>query len=122
MTYPSTQMLADLRAVQADFLPDTCTLRAVTRSSDGQGGWTDAWADTYTGVPCRLAVMPIQGGESAAGSQVTSLSAWVLHIPWDQAVDPEWRVVHEGITYEIVQLEASHTNRTATQVHLRRRE
>lgn len=118
----STLELAQLRADQGDYFPDTCSFQAVASTSDGQGGWTEAWSDTATSVACRLAPRVGSFGEAMSGNQVASQSAWVLHVAHDQDVDAEWRVVHEGLTYEIVQLEATHSNRTARQVMLRRLE
>lgn len=114
--------LTQLRADQGAYFPDTCTFQALTRTSDGQGGWTESWGDTATGVACRLAPAILTGGEQMHGGQVASLSGWVLHVAHNQAVSAEWRVVHEGTTYEVAQLEAGHSNRTARQVYLRRLE
>ena len=51
----STLEIARLRSEQGDYLPDTCTLQTLSRTSDSQGGWTETWSNTYTSVPCRLA-------------------------------------------------------------------
>lgn len=118
----STLELSQLRSDQGDYFPDTCSFQAVTRTSDSQGGWTESWDDTYTGVACRIAPQIFAYGESMPGHQVQSQSAWVLHVAHNQSVDTEWRVVHDGVTYEIVQLESQHSNRTARQVYLRRLE
>lgn len=116
----STLELAQLRADQAGYWPDTCTIQTVTRTSDGQGGYTDSWANTYTSVACRLA--PEQGKyvESLEGEQLTVITSWVLTVAYNQALDETMRVVHGSETYEIVQLEDTHSYRTAKRAHLRR--
>ena len=48
------------------------------------------------------------------------MSALVLAL--NPCIDAEWRVVHDGVTYEIAQLESQHSNRTARQAMLRRLE
>ena len=116
----STQELAQLRADAEDYLPDTCTLQTVTRTKDAQGYWAEAWADTYTNVPCRLAPQRMARAEGIEGDKLAAVTGWVLTLHHDQAVDETMRVVHDGETYEISQLEDTHSNRTAKRVQMRR--
>ena len=116
----STQEVAQLRADQADFYPDTCTLQVVTRTGDSQGGWTETWANTYTSVSCRLSPMTTSQVELVEGAQVQAASRWVLTVAHNQAIDETMRVVHSGETYEIEHLEDTHSNRTAKRAYLGR--
>ena len=50
--------LTAMRATQADTLPGTAVISRNTPTSDGMGGWTDAWAAIGT-VDGRVA--PAQG-------------------------------------------------------------
>ena len=116
----STQEVAQLRADQADFYPDTCTLQVVTRTGDGQGGWTETYANTYTSVSCRLSPIRTSQVELVEGAQVQAASRWVLTVAHNQAIDETMRVVHSGETYEIEHLEDTHSNRTAKRAYLGR--
>ena len=115
----STLEIAQLRADQADYWPDTCTIQTSTRTADGQGGYTITWANTYTSVACRLAPER-QQGEMMAGEQLAAVTAWVLTVAHNQTIDETMRVVHDSETYEIASLEDTHSNRTAKRAHLRR--
>jgi len=116
----STQEIAQLRAEQSAYLPDTCTLQVLTRTDDEQGGWTESYANTHTGVACRLAPMTTSQVELVEGAQVQAASRWVLTVAHNQAIDETMRVVHGGEAYEIEHLEDTHSNRTAKRAYLRR--
>ena len=116
----STQEIAQLRADAADYMPDTCTIQTPTHTKDAQGGWTTAWADTYTSISCRLAPLPMQQGAEMEGEQVQAVSRWVLTVAYNQAIAENYRVVHDSETYEVVRMEDTHSNRTAKRVYLRR--
>ena len=116
----STLEIAQLRADQSDYRPDTCTIQTETRTSDGQGGWTSTWANTYTSVACRLAPVQLGQGELMEGDQIAALSAWVLSVAHNQTVDETMQVVHDGETYQVTRLEDTHSNRTAKRCYLRR--
>jgi len=116
----STLEIAQLRADQADYVPDTCTLQTVTRTGDSQGGWTETWNNTHTSVACRLSPLQTQLVEAEEGGQVQAASRWVLTIAHNQTIDETMRVVHGSDTYEIEHLEDTHSNRTAKRAYLRR--
>lgn len=116
----STQELAKLRAAAEDYLPDTCTIQTVTRTSDGMGGWSESWANTYTSVACRLAPVRSSQGQRMEGEQLAAVSRWVLTLHHDQVIGEQDRVVHGGETYEVAHMEDTHSNRTAKRVYLRR--
>jgi head-tail adaptor len=115
----STLELSLLRSAQVGYLPDTCTIQTVTRTSDSQGGYTETWADTYTGVLCRLAPQRA-GGEQQTGEQLAALSLWVLTVTQSQALDETMRVVHSSETYEVTNVEDTHSWKTAKRAYLRR--
>jgi len=116
----STLEIAQLRADQGDYFPDTCTIQTVTRTSDSQGGWTESWANTHTSVSCRLAPVQFGQGEQMEGEQIASVTEWVLSIAHNQTIDETMRVVHDSETYEVTRLEDTHSNRTAKRAYLRR--
>jgi len=116
----STQEVAQLRAEQSNYFPDTCTLQVLTQTDDDQGGWTESYANTYTSVSCRLSPMTTSQVELIEGAQVQAASRWVLTVAHNQAIDETMRVVHSSETYEIEHLEDTHSNRTAKRAYLRR--
>jgi len=119
----STLELAQLRADQDDYFPDTCTLQTVTRTVDSVGGWSNSWANTHTGVACRVSPLSASaagGVEHIIGAQLASVTRWLLSVAHDQALTAEMRVVHGGNTYEVSIVEDAHSNRTARRGYLRR--
>ena len=114
----STAELAQLRSDAGDYLPDTCTIQTVAKTSDGMGGWTEVWSDTYTSVDCRLAPEQTAQSEGIAGGQIAAITRWVLTVAYNQAINETMRVVHDSETYEVVRLDDTHSNRTAKRAHL----
>lgn len=97
----SAAELADMRAVADDFFPDTCTIQAPTASVDATGSPVETFADTYTGVACRLDPAGLTGGEAVRNMALEGESAWWLNIPYDQAIAVTYRVIHGGTTYSV---------------------
>jgi len=120
MSTLSTLEIAQLRSDADAYLPDTCTIQVPTNTADAIGGWSTSWANTYTSVACRLAAVKAQRTEAMIGSELAVVTNWVLTIAHDQAIDETMRVVHDSETYEVAQLEDTHSNRTAKRVYLRR--
>ena len=120
MSLLSTLELSQLRADQADYWPDTCTIQTVSYASDGMGGQTETWANTHTSVNCRLMPQRSARGEQAQGDQVQAETSWVLTVAQDQTIDETMRVVHSSETYEIVSLADTHSWKTAKRAFLRR--
>lgn len=113
----STGELARLRSTQETALPDTCTIQTRTQSVDALGGITHSYANTYTGVACRLDVAD-QGSETVRNSAVQAESGWVLTLPHNQAISVTDRVIHGGLTYEVSAVGASRSWLTARRVQL----
>lgn len=114
----STLEIAQLRTDASDYFPDTATIQTIARTSDGMGGWTEAWSNTYTSVACRLAPARATRDETLRGEQISAYSQWVLTIAHNQAIDETMRVVHDSETYEVLRLEDTHSSRTAKRVYL----
>lgn len=64
-----------MRAVQAEALPETGVISRLVRTSDGMGGFTEAWTASGT-ADCRLA--PSGGRESAVAGKLSSVGTWTL--------------------------------------------
>ena len=116
----STNEIAQLRAEASAYLPDTCTIQVSTKIIDEIGGWSDEWDPTYTSVACRLAPVVAQKAETIVGSELAAVTVWVLTVAHNQALDETMRVVHANDTYEIAQLQDTHSSRTAKRAFLRR--
>lgn len=92
--------IAAMRVVAEQALPDVCTIRRSTDTSDAGGGTTQTWADQATLVPCR--VSPIGGGERGmTGSRISDESTHVITLAAKTDVLEADRIVVEGVVYEI---------------------
>lgn len=113
--------LADMRAEQELAMPDTCTIQTPTQTNT-KGSVAKTYANTYTNVACRM----VQAGdrlpiEKAIGAALASVTDHILTIPYDQAMGPDYRVVHGGITYEVVACPNQDKSwRTARRAYLKR--
>jgi head-tail adaptor len=94
--------LAQIRADCAELLPDTCAIQAATRTSDGAGGWSDAWT-TITGssaVPCRLDFQN-PGKETVSGASNTPFKTGIVTMAYDVTVTTSHRLVINSISYNV---------------------
>ena len=92
--------LAYTRSQASSALPDIVTIERLTRIDDGAGGQTNRWDQVYTDVPARLAERSGRDGIMAARESVEA--AWTLTLPYNQEIAEADRVVHDGLTYEVV--------------------
>lgn len=100
MTVITAAELAAMRAVADDFFPDTCTIQTPTASVDATGSPVETFANTYTGVACRLDPTGA-GDERVMNLALEGQSTWWLNIPYDQVIDETYQVVHGGVTYQV---------------------
>src|SRR3990172_6888232 len=100
MTALTSQELTDMRAIADDFFPDLCTIQVPTASVDSTGSPIETFASTYTSVACR--VDPAGAGDEAVMNlALEGQSAWWLNIPYSQAIDETYQVIHDSRTYQI---------------------
>lgn len=93
-------LLTKIRAQAEDyFLPDTGTVYTVTRTSDGQGGWTNAWT-AGSAYDCRLDVVNCR--ELQAGGGYISYQKTMLTLPYDAAVTHTDRFYYGTCQYNVV--------------------
>ena len=111
--------LTELRDfAEANVMPSTCTLQTPTETNT-KGSVVTTYANTYTAVPCRI--MPVtgqRGREYVTGEKVAKRAAYILTVPWDQALDAGYRVVAGGDIYEILGVWDAHDFRTARRADL----
>jgi SPP1 family predicted phage head-tail adaptor len=88
-----------MRADAATLFPDTCTIATPAAGVDSTGSPTETFTNTYTSVACR--VDPADGDEEIRNMALEGQSAWWLNIPYDQAIDETYQVIHDSRTYQI---------------------
>jgi head-tail adaptor len=84
-------------------LPDTAIIERLTSTSDGGGGFTEAWAQQGVEVACRVA--PLGGGEGGeggnAGGRVTDETTHVVTLAAETDVTASDRLLIGGVRYEV---------------------
>lgn len=94
--------LADMRETVNESLPDTCTIQSKTTSSDGMGGFTETWANTYTGVPCRVKADNLNPKELVENDTIKGKQTYTITLAHNQTVNSTQRIVWNTQTFEIV--------------------
>lgn len=89
----STEAVAGLRNVVANYLSDTCTIERASQASDGQGGQVDTWADLTTGIACAVRQSSSQGAESVIADKLTADQRWAIVLPANTGVTVKDRIV-----------------------------
>lgn len=93
--------LERLRAdIEAVVMPDTCNILTVTRTSDGQGGFTEAWGTAVRDVACRLD--PVDGRELVAGSVSKPYHTYWLSLPYETSIDEQSLVEISTADYTVI--------------------
>jgi len=83
-------------------LPQTCTIQTKTvTGADALGHEVYSWANTHTGVPCRLYTLSgTFARERFKEADIGENTLFLALLP-DQGIDREARVVVDGETYEV---------------------
>lgn len=92
--------LAEMRDAIEDLLPDTCDILSVTRTSNGEGGFTETWGTVSASVACRLDA--ISGTDHLSAGAIQPFTRWMLTVPYDTVINNTYRVSHGGYTYNVV--------------------
>lgn len=87
-------------SVEAVSFPDTCNLLSLTRTSDGEGGWTEAWGTVLASQACRLD--QVASVEVLVAASLRAFSGWILSLAHDVSITQAMRVEHGGYTYSVV--------------------
>jgi hypothetical protein len=115
MTDVTAAELTEARAdLEAEILPDTATIFALTEAPDGEGGSSEDWAPLGSS-PCRIDPYggPTSsrgaGGEGAshAAERVDSRTSHIVTFPAETGVSAESRLEIAGVTYEVLVLRRS---------------
>ncbi len=95
--------LTRIRADLAELMPDTGYILSVTRTSDGGGGWTEAWGTAST-VTCRVDYA--RGVEVLAGGAVQPKRQLVATVPYSTVVTTANRFQYGGVSFAIASVSA----------------
>jgi hypothetical protein len=99
MSELSNRELREMREAVDDLFPDFCNLLTTTRTSNGQGGFTEAWGTATKNVPCRLDQQV--GAERLTDGSVRAFTSYELAIPFDVTISEAYRVEHGDYTYHV---------------------
>jgi hypothetical protein len=94
-----TKEVEEIRDDLQTLLPDECNILSLTRSSDGQGGWSEAWGTATLLVSCRLDF--IGGGESITNSALQPYTRAIVTLPQDTTISAQNRIEHNGNVYSV---------------------
>lgn len=87
----SASELEFMRSSINQLMPDTCNILSVTRSSDGMGGWSDAWGTATANVSCRVDYRS-SGRENITGGALLPYQMTTVSMPYDVTVTTEHRL------------------------------
>lgn len=112
---------SDLIAIRTDvaqLLPDTCTILTPTMTVDGYGGVMTTWGTATASVACRLDYR--QGGEQLRGGAVGMYTGWMLTLPYDTTIGATNRVVCNGGTFAVTDVDGGKSWMASIRVKLER--
>src|SRR5512140_2882804 len=110
--------LDDMRAAVLDLLPSTVNVLSVTRTSNGAGGFTEAWGTVTANVSCRLDF--VNGSEGILGASRQPFAGYMLTMPYDTAITSDNRVEHGGLTYAVITDNADQSDLIVKRVQVQR--
>jgi SPP1 family predicted phage head-tail adaptor len=80
--------------------PDVAQLLTVTRTTNGQGGFTEAWGTATRNVSCRIDQMV--GRELMTDGALRPFVSLEMALPYDTVITEAYRVEHGGNTYAVI--------------------
>lgn len=95
-----------LRGIQAQYLPDTCTIQRVTETSTGDGV-SSSWATHLAAVACRVSPLAASASEAlGADASMQAVALWTVWLPALTDVTVKDRIVYGSRTFEIARVGA----------------
>lgn len=111
---------ADLNSIRNDILtllPNTGQIMSVTGSSDGQGGYTEAWGTATANVAYRLD--PLRGSEQVTGGAVQPYHSFVLTLPYNTTITTNNRFkAEDGQLYAITSVDGGKSWQASVRVYV----
>lgn len=93
-----------LRGIQAQYLPDVCTIQRVTETSTGDGV-SSSWATHLAGVACRVSPLAASANESlGAAGGLQAVAQWTVWLPALTDVTVRDRIVYGSRTFEVARV------------------
>lgn len=86
----------------------TCVVQRRAKTSDGEGGFTLAWAAVTGGTVAYRQVM-LTGLERALAQRMGTVSSWTFGLPLSPAVLPSDRLVMGSAVYEVTSVDQPRT-------------
>ncbi len=120
--YLSALELAQMRADQADYMPDTCNILRGTATVNSIGEPALVWGTIAAEVACRLRPSGLQPNVVAAGEQIQTEQLWNFYIERSGTLLPGDRVVLTAGTFEVVQSWDEESWPTAIKANIKRLE
>lgn len=99
----SAAELSAMRDIEEQVMPSTGVIERYGLTSDGMGGFTEAWTAVGT-VSCDLWPVNSRGERErvTAGAQPISRADWYITVPFDTDITAKDRMVIESRSFEIV--------------------
>lgn len=95
-----------LRALQEEYLPDTCSISRATDTSTSDG-LSQSWANVATGVSCRVSPLASSAAEAlGASAGLEAVSLWTVWLPALTDVTTRDRIVYGARTFEVARVGA----------------
>lgn len=106
-----------MRAEATAALPDTAAVWRLSASSDGRGGWVQAYALSASAVPCRLAATAGRNdAEQVIANRLGTNAPYVVTLAHDVDVRQTDRLVINGLTLEVVFVDDSRSDLVSVRV------
>ena len=86
--------------LHSGILREPVVFQRATRTSDGAGGYTDAWA-TISGAPTRAGVKALSGGERFNSSRIEASTKWRITVRYFSGLVESDRVEIRSKAYNI---------------------
>lgn len=101
------RQLATMRAQAAQLLPQTAAIQTESAGKDAAGRPVPSWSTVAT-VAARIDPMGTQAQIALMAGKESQVIRYRLTVPHDAPITAGGRVVIDGNTYEITQLDADH--------------
>lgn len=102
--------LASIRADVNELLPDTGYIIGITKTADGQGGYTESTAVVANGtVSCRLdakIINTLRSGESVAGAAIQPFHQFILTLPYNAPITVENQFLKGDELYNVISVDS----------------
>lgn len=97
--------LDGLRTLADQFLPDSCSISRLTRTTTEDGS-SASWATVLT-VACRVSPLASGANEALGGAeQISAIAQWTIWLPAGTDVRVTDRIVYGSRTFEVARVGA----------------